>query len=352
MTTVYRHKGVLLSRLFICLQLGVTFLLATACTDNRVKREAVLKPQRLPPEALSPVNDVRINGKDITAFQMVSKGGALYLTGIPFFFTKWDITANPESPHPTFVAADDVGSFASRAEGGGTSEYPGMWRADYYGAGGLAVLGPYAIMSGILGTSFVNMSQTSRPVETKRYPAYTSNMEKPPQDDRFVYQAIGVHPQLPMIYGLREQDYMVVSQVSGGGLQPVAQIPYGAGNVCCVKGATVYQGKLFVAMGGSLRFYELASNGALSAPVDLSTLQAVDVVSTENLLYVHHQPSYAHSAGAGNPAGIYVFDASGNTIAFLPVQPLRFAVSTNDSHLYANLDDTSVRIYRILWTNR
>jgi hypothetical protein len=44
-----------------------------------------------------------------------------------------------------------------------------------------------------------------------------------------------------------------------------------------------------------------------------------------------------------------VFDSNLNEVAFLEADPKVFAVSPDDSHLYANNDDTSVRVYQIDW---
>lgn len=319
------------------------FLTLSACTDKRTQEKKLpVQLGRLPPQVLEAVSDVRINGQDITAYQMTQKAGALYLTGVPFGFTKWDVLSDAEAPHPTFIAADDIDQFQPM----------GRWRPDWYASGGLAIQGPYAIMSGIVGSSFVSLNSTARPVETKRYPAIDPNNTQTPQDDNFIYRAVAAHPTQPLVYGMREQDYIVVSRVTSNGLQPIRTINYGSGPVCCVMGATVFANKLFVAMRGMLRVYTMAMDGSLSAPVDINLMQAVDVSSTDNLLYVQHAPTFAQAAGSVNAAGIYVFDANGDSQAFLPASPKRFAVGPDDGHLYANMDDTSVRIYRIQWTNR
>lgn len=338
MTTVLRHLG---KALFAVLLITS----ALACTDKRQQeRKLPVQIGRLPPQALEAVTDIRINGQDITAYQMAQKGGALYITGVPFGFTKWDIISDAEAPHPTFIAADEIDKFQPM----------GRWRPDWYGSGALGIIGPYAIMSGYVGASFINMGQTANPIETKRYPAINQNSEETPQDQNYVYQSIAMHPRIPLAYGLREQDHIVLSDVSGSGLKTRSQvIRYGSSNVCCVMGSTVFAGKMWVAMRGMLRVYDfVGNNGALSAPMDIPGLQAIGVASSDNLLYVQHQPTFAHSSGSTRAAGIYVFDAQGNSVAFLPTTPKHFAVAPDDGHLYANLDDTSVRIYRILWTNQ
>lgn len=327
----------------------LVLIAASACTDKRTpERKMPVQIGNLPPQTLQAVSDIRINGQDISAFQMTQKAGALYLTGTPFFFTKWDISSDAESPHQTFVAKDDVDTFQPM----------GRWRPDWYASGGLAILGPYAIMSGIVGTSFVNLSQTATPVEQRRYPPLqpvtSDTYESTPKDDHYTYSAIVADPTEPYVYGMREQDYMVVSQVSAAGLTNPKIVNYSqsGGSVCCVMGATVFNHKLFVAMRGMIRVYDMLGGGNLSAPMDIPTLQAVNISSSDNKLYIQHQPTFAQAGGASRAAGIYVFDANGNSQAFLASSPKKFTVAPDDGHLYGNMDDTSVRIFRILWTNR
>lgn len=328
------------------LLLALLGMLLVACTDKRQPERKFNVNMRAIPQVLEPVSDVRLDEQDISVFQMAQKAGTIYLTGAsanaPFGFMKWDIMSDAEAPHPTFIAAKNINQFQPM----------GRWRPDWYASGAIGIIGPYAITSGMAGASFIDMSQTAQPVETRRYPPIDPNSEQTPKDENYIYKAIAMHPSQPIMYGLKEQDYMVVSKVTSSGISIIGRVNYGSGPVCCVTGATVFNNKLFVAMRGMLRMYELGSNGSLSAPTDLNMLQAVDVVSSGNLLYVQHEPTFAQSAGSSNAAGIYVFDANGNSQAFFAASPKRFTVAADDMHLYANMDDTSVRIFRIQWTNR
>lgn len=335
---------------------GTLFILflagLSACTDKREpEKKLPVRVQRAPKEILETVGDIRITKgattANITVFQMLQKNGSIYVTGtadnnVPLGFARWDISSDPESPTPLFNIGENYTDF----------DKIGRWRPDWYGSGAIGILGNYAVMSGVVGSSFISLAQPTSPVELKRYPMIDPAKPETPQDPEFVYRGIAMHPTQPLMYGLKESDHIVVSSISASGVTKIRQVPYGAGSVCCVQGATVFGNQMFVGMRGMLRAYDLAPNGDLSLPIDIHGLQAVNVASTADLLYIQHNPSFGNAGGTDKAAGIYVFDRNGDSIAFLPVEPIRFVVSDDNTHLYANMDDTSVRIFRIAWTNR
>jgi hypothetical protein len=109
---------------------------------------------------------------------------------------------------------------------------------------------------------------------------------------------------------------------------------------------------MYVAFRDRLLIYDVNAAGELVNGQEVPQLQASNVVSTPRYLYVQHQP-VSNVAGASQyPAGIYVFDSAGRNVAFFAAgNPRKFAVSSTDSHFYANIDGVSVRIFRIRWTN-
>jgi hypothetical protein len=332
--TIIRTRTSLLLILFVALFSG--------CTEKKSEKKlASLRPRRMPAQVLAPVSEVMFDGQEMVALQMTQKAGALYLTGRPFGFSRWDITANPEAPHMTFAASDNILGFVPN----------GKWIVDYFAGGALGILGPYAYMSGAVGMSAVDIGQTETPVERGRYPAQDPNSDDITKDAEgaYAYRAIAANPTVPVFYGFREQDYVYTLSANGPKVQIVNKEAYGQTNVCCVNGATVFKNKLFVAFTSSIWMFEMESNGRLSEPTIIDKLQAYDVQASDNYLYVHHQPTYASSSAALNPPGVYVFDETGEQKAFLPISPQRFAVSPSDSHLYANEENTSIRIYGMSW---
>jgi hypothetical protein len=319
------------------------FSLLCACTDRRPKTDFPNSVHVTPPEQILPVAEVQFEGQSTEAQQMVVRGGSLFLTGRPFGFSRWDVGANAESPRLTFAASDQITTF---------SPYPkfGFWTPDAFGQGGLEILGSTALMSGAAGLSIVDISQTHTPVEVGRHPEEKKDNVQVTSHPDFIYSAIVSHPSLPIFYGFRQEDYVVTSRLEGGkSAVPIEKAAYGSSNVCCVAGAGVFANRVLVAMQGSLWVFNFLQDGRLSTPSEFDELSAVNVVAGAEYVYVQHTPTNARPNAVNHPGGIYVFDAGGNNVAFLPITPLRFAVY-NDQYLYANEDNTRIRIYKMVWT--
>src|SRR5437764_766506 len=93
-------------------------LLLAGCTENRAiekKTQNVVLPQA---QGISAVADVQFNQQPFEAMQMTIKGGYLYVTGTAMFFSKWDITSDPESPHLSFYASKNATSADSTSING------------------------------------------------------------------------------------------------------------------------------------------------------------------------------------------------------------------------------------------
>lgn len=327
--------------------LTLVLVAGSGCTDDRRPEETfVPEVQAAPPVTdVNPAAEVQFQGQETQVLTMQLRGNSLFMTGRPFGFMRWDVGANAESPHLTFAASDQIDSFAPF----------GKWVVDWYASGAVGLLGQFAFLSGVVGTSIVNTGETHAPVEVRRYPRENENSlsDEVIQDEAFVYRAIATHPTLPIIWGFREQDFVYTIQVgSGPSMNLIRKDSYGASGetVCCVKSATVWRNKVFVAFTQKLVYFDIGSNGALSNPREIRTLQAQNVASTGRYLYVHHEPTFAQPDGVNYPGGIYVFDPSGQNVALLNVDsPFTFAVTSNDSHVLANEDDVQVKIYRIQW---
>lgn len=309
------------------------------CTDRRAPKITPREVQYAPQQILQNVAEVQFQESDTITLNMVTSGGSIYLTGRPFGFAKWDVSADPENPHLTFSASDRIDQFSPDPPFGG-------WVVDYFASGAIGLFQNFAFTSGTAGLSVIDMRNSNFPVEVERYPRGDNA-----QDIAYVYKAIVRHPTRPLLYGFSEQDYLYTLDVSAA---PQARLltkgAYSnAGPVCCVHGATVMNDKVYVAMRSRLRVFSFAADGSLAFVSDSTLLNPVNVVSTSRFLYVQHSP-----VGSGynrKPAGIYVFTPAGEQVAYLPVNPLVFAVSPQDSHLYTNEDDVTVQIYRIRWTN-
>lgn len=317
---------------------------AVACTDGRPGREQeqLFTNAVPPPTTLIAAADVKFGGKATDALQMTIKGNSLFLTGRPFGFSRWEVGASPETPNLTFAASDQIDQFSPM----------GKWVVDWYSSGALAIVGQIAFLSGTVGTSVINMTETSKPREVQRYPALDPNSDQVPSDEAFVYTAMVPHPTKPLLYGFRRQDFVYTVDLSQGKMNLQARDAYGAPgeSVCCVLGATAFRNRVYVAFRDRLIFFDIQADGRLSNPKESLELAAVNVQATANYLYVQHEPTGAGTSP--HPSGIYVFDTNGENVAFFKAgNPRRFAVSSDDSHFYANVDGQSVKIFRIQWTN-
>lgn len=338
----------------------------TGANKNALRKQAANTPARpVTPKTIFAVGDVKTKNaqmgasSDIVTLQMMQKNGALYLVGRPIGFAKWDVASDPESPYPTFTASDNILNFVPN----------GKWIVDYFAGGALGVVGNLAFMSGAVGMSIVDMSRTEQPKEIGRHPFQDPNADQVVKDAEgaFSYKAIIPNPSNPgILYGFREQDYVYTLNVNysqkdivnasgktydnGPKVTPIRKEAYGPNGVCCVTGGALFAGRAFVAFRSALWIFGISSNGALGQPSVINSLQAYNVQASDRFVYIHHVPSY--SAGISKPAGIYVFNQQGNQVAFLPVSPERFAVSNDDQYLFANVDNASVRIFRMTWAPR
>lgn len=329
------------------LQLGFLFALAlvvavSGCTDGRIpiKKIPVRINQSLPPQTLVEVAQVRFDGQDMNIWTQVRKGSSLFLTGTPFGFARWDIGANPESPQLTFSVSNQIDRLKPK------------WVAPWYASGALAVTGNAAIMSGQVGVSVIDMSETHRPREIQRYPAYDENSDDVVADEAYIWSAAVMHPTQPFLYAFRQQDYVLTYQISGGRLRLVGKDQYADGGevTCCADSATTFNNELYLAFRSRLLFFSFGGR-ALTNAREFVGLQATSIASTSRYLYVAHNPSYGSAAeGPTYPAGIYIFDTQGQNVGFLQSNPINFNVHPNDTHLYANEDSASMKIYRIQWT--
>lgn len=311
------------------------------CTDRRVpiRKVPVKINNSLPPQSLYEVATVQYNNQNTTVWNMVSKGGSLYLTGTPFGFAKWEIGPDPENPQLTFAVATAIDQLKPR------------WVAPWYASGTLAILGNYGFMSGSVGASVMDMRSTGMAKEVLRYPDYDDAAESAVADDAFIWSAASFHPSRSVLYAFRQQDYVLTYNFTNSGLQLKSKDGYGdpGTTMCCVNATTVFKNSIYVAFRSRLVFFDFGANDALVDGREYEGLQATHVTATSRYLYVLHQPT---SSGSGPvyPGGIYVFDANGDNVAFLPTTAKIFSVNDADTHLYANEDDASIKIYKINWS--
>lgn len=315
------------------------FILINGCTDRRRPK---FSPQQFPenPEsALDLVADVQFLGKDTQVLQMTIQGSSLYLTGRPFGFSRWDIGSSPEDPKIIFAASNSIDAF---------SPFPkfGFWTPDNFAQGALAVSGKTGLMSGAAGVSQIDLAEGQNPVEVARFPAEKIDGVQVTRDPNFVYGAMVAHPNLPLVYGFKEQDHVYTLSVAALGLTIREKAAYGPQGVCCAMGAAILGSNVLVAMRGNLWTFDLGADGRLGSGSQIDELQAVNVVTTSNYIYVQHEAGSLRSSEAQSPSGIYVFDSQGQPVTFLPVSPRRFAVF-QDTYLYANMDDARVSIFAI-----
>lgn len=339
MTAWRKQLGTLVTIGVLTLQWG--------CTDRRTPRAAPVHLNKQVTQTITSsaksVASVKFQNADTEVLNMVQKTGSLFLTGRPFGFSRWDVAADAENPHLTFAASDQIDTFAPN----------GKWVVDWYASGGLGLLGRYAFLSGSAGMSVIDIGNTNSPREVLRKPYADPNSDQVPRDEGFVYKAIVASPYSSVLYGFREQDYVYTLRLAGGDVQLTRKDAYGGDgvNVCCVRSATVFQNVVYVAFGGRLVWFFIGSDGNLEPGGETDELQAANVASTEQYLYVQHTPTYGQQQGLKNPKGIYVFDRKGDNVDYIAMneEPRLFTVHPRDSHLYFNLDNTSIEIFRIQW---
>ncbi|GEM_PF-1623731 len=329
--------------------LALTVFVA-GCTDNRpktVKQGPNLSTLPVTSSSIVFVSDRQFNGAATVVQQMQIKGASLYMTGRPFGFTRWEVSPNPESPSKTFAIADNIPAYTA------ATTNQGAWIPDYYARGALEIFGSIAYMSGNVGLSMANITNSFPAEMGRKQGAVNGNTVQ--ADDAYAYEAMVQNPNRSVYYGFRKQDYVYTVDSSTVALALIRREAYGAAGqaVCCVTGATVFNNRIYVSFGDRMVMFDMANDGRLIPAGSYTELHAANVVSTPKYLYVQHEP-IANPAGGNfstRPRGIYVFDAAGNAVDRIDtgVNLLRMAVSWNDGHVYANVDNQAVRIYRIQW---
>jgi len=321
------------------------FILAifiSGCTDSRLPnliQRGGITPGRSFPAGISPIMSVRFDQQTTITTQMVVSGPTLFLVGRPFGFSLWDVGTNPLSPRMQYAFSDNIQAFSQM----------GGWTPDNYASGAVGVRGNYVLTSGAAGASLIDTTDKNAARELFRYPPRSGSEISVPMDPWFVYRAIIPHPTQPYFYGFREQDVAVALSVSGSGLniQNDKLIRYQARNsgTCCVLGGITYRDKIFVAFRAALRQFAFLPDGGIAEVSENTNLNAVNVASSGDYLFVQHQ------AVPGNtyPSGIYVINESGNSVAFLPMSPIKFSISADSQYLYANLDNDSITIFKLNW---
>jgi len=320
------------------LTISLIFLAVIACTDKRkpppVENQAINLPT-----GLDLVSTVQFNGQPSQAYQMKSHEGSLYVTGTSFGFSRWDISSDPENPSLTFAMSDNIVDFTQNF-------LFGAWNLDWVATEALEVFDGYALTSGVSGMSVINISNTSRPVEVLRFPNQSG--VSPGSDERYIYQAIVKHPTASKVYGFREQDSLYVLGSVLQGFPILQTLPYVNGrNVCCVEAAAFFNDKLYVAMRSRLWVFNLDASGNITSVHQIDDLQAVNVVATQNYLFVHHEPTSSNFTPLA--AGVYVFDSTGTPVKHLRIRPFTFAINEAETHFYSNTNDIGVDIHRIMW---
>lgn len=325
-----RHPGV-----FVILALFVL----VSCTDRRQPKFSPNQFPQSPEPTIDLVAEVQFMAKTTEVLQMAVEGNSLYVTGRPFGFSRWEIGTNPEEPKIIFAASNAIEAF---------SPYPkfGFWTPDNFAQGGLNILGTSAFMSGAAGMSVIDIAETHAPIEVARFPSEKIDGVQVTRDPNFVYSAMVHHPSLPLIYGFKESDHVYTLAISSQAVSIREKAAYGPTGACCAMGAAVSQTSVLVAMRGSLWTFELGADGRLGTATQIDDLQAVNVVTSANYIYVQHAPAARSAGGVVNPAGIYVFDQAGQPVTFLPISPIRFAVF-QDTYVFANMENSKVSIFAI-----
>lgn len=329
--------------------LALTVFVA-GCTDNRSKTLQV-KPGPIPStvtgSSLVFVSDRQFNGTATVVQQMQIKGSSLFMTGRPFGFTRWEVSPNPENPSKTFAIADNIPAYTAAT----TSQ--GAWIPDYYARGALEIFGNIAYMSGNVGLSMANITNSFPAEIGRKQGAVNGNAVQ--ADDAYAYEAMIQNPNKSVYYGFRKQDFVYTVDSSTVALALIRREAYGTNGqaVCCVTGATVFNNRIYVAFGDRMVMFDMANDGRLIPGGSYTELHVANVASTPKYLYIQHEPIPNPAGGnfSSRPRGIYVFDKNLNFVERIDtgVNLLRMAVSWNDGHIYANVDNQAVRIYRIQW---
>jgi hypothetical protein len=291
---------------------------------------------------LIPQRVVQFQGNTTITEKIFIKGSSLVASGKPFGLSIWDVGSDPLSPILQYAYQDNINAFSQL----------GGWTPDYYASGAMASLGRYLLTSGVAGSSLVDILNPANAVELLRYPPRSLSDQQTPQDPFFVYNAVVTHPTQLYFYGFTQQMGYSTLNLNSYGLVPSAPnqlTPYsnsGGRGTCCAMGGTVFQNNAFVAFRSHLRQFVFGSGNSLQEAAVINALNAVNVVSTPDYLFIQH----AAVPGNTYPSGIYVINSQGTGAAFISYSPKVFAVSSDSNYLYANENDVDIRIYQINWS--
>jgi|LakMenEpi03Aug12_release.lakeMendotaPanAssembly.Ray.scaffolds.fasta_scaffold174281_2 hypothetical protein len=127
-------------------------------------------------------------------------------------------------------------------------------------------------------------------------------------------------------------------------LKTLVGTPQTIPDLSCGRGATQFNGKIYIAGCNSLWEY---SGGSFKQ--FYYAINAIDVVGNNGLLYVHHRPVRG-IGGVNVRAGIYVYDVSSTSPSYqgsIPLDPESFAISQDNQYIFSNDNDEDVAVYRI-----
>ncbi len=327
-------------------------LVGAGCTDRRPPDPAPAVRMRTVPTAdprsfMERIAEVRFQNADTEVLAMTTRNEVIALTGRPFGYMHWNVGADPETPRIVFAASDQIDTFAPK----------GKWVVDWYASGAVGLFGNYGFLSGTAGLSVISVANTHSPTEVLRIPDVDPNTTTVDRDEAYIYRAIVAHPSASIVYGFREQDFAYTLSVGAGGVQIAAKSSYGANGelVCCVRGATVFRNRIYIAFTSRLVWFDIGADGRLRNPGAFNGLQAYNVTSTANHLIVQHEPTRGQPEGFDNPRGVYWFDATGEFADFVPwpddAKPDHLATDPSGNYLYSSTG-VSVDVFRVDSVNR
>lgn len=203
--------------------------------------------------------------------------------------------------------------------------------------------GDYVFASGSKGLAQIDVSD---PGAAEIYRLYPDPQQSDASPDLFKWNSAVHVPGTRRVFGFRGRQ--IFNLAFDAESPTVSQMNH---DISCGEGAAYFNNKIYVA--GCTQLLELSpqAEGQFQLRYFKYRLNAIDVFATRRLLYVQHQP-VSGRAGVNARPGIYVFDASGNLVTWLNIQPLSFSVSEDDEYLFSNDIDQDVRVRRISSTNR
>ncbi len=341
MRTTLTNIKVPLALMLSTLLIGLAGFMA-ACT-NRVSAGLPINMADLTPQQLNFRGFIAYQGQPMNTFQLQEQNGYLFATGTPFDFIILNISTDPENPVNIADAKSQMNLFSPDPPFGG-------WSAASFGSTALSIDGQYAVMSGSMGASVVDFQNIQNPQEIIREPPPTSNLSVY-SDSTYMWN--GVVALGSLVFGFQMLNYNYVFGPLPQSLGIIGKNAYSTQSVCCVMGATYFAPlqQIFVAFRNQLVAYGLQydSSGNFQNLYEVgaaNTILAAYVTSSPHLLYVLHEPLYS-GISSPYPAGIYVYSSQYQLVGYLPLTPRVFAVSDDDSHLYATDQNGNLSIYAI-----